>query len=111
MTTPGFPAVAEFDPNPNEHRRRLAQAVNSLRRGKMNVTIDVTLAVSAASTVVNDPRIGVSSVLLFSPLTASAAAELATLYVDSAAQLNGQATIMHTNSATADRTFRIAIVG
>lgn len=85
---------------------------NGIMRGKMNVTLDVTLAPNAASTTVNDARIGGGSYIgLNMPLTANAAAERGngTVYVSSRG--NQVAVIAHANSAQTDRKFRVAIIG
>src|SRR5713101_5381964 len=55
---------------------RIREVVNNLLRGKLNATLDVTLTVSAASTAVNDPRIGGSSSIQLMALSANAAAEI-----------------------------------
>lgn len=92
--------------------RNVRDVVNGAMTGDMNATLDVTLAANAASTVVNDPRIGGSSFIGTSmPLTAHAAAEKAAggMYVSSRG--NQTATITHANNAQADRSFRLAIIG
>jgi hypothetical protein len=90
---------------------RLVDVVNNTLSGKINVTLTITLAANAASTTVTDARISADCVLVFMPLTADAAAELAggTLYVTS--QQNKQATIAHANNSETDRSFRILIIG
>jgi hypothetical protein len=90
--------------------RRIVDVVNQSQRGKLNVTLSVTLTAGAALTIVKDARIGAFSALVFMPLSANAAAEQAagTLYVS--AQQTGQATIAHANNAQTDRLFRIVIL-
>ena len=91
--------------------RTVVTTVNNILRGKLNVTLSVTLAANATSTIVTDARVSARSALLLSPLTAHAAAELAagTLYV--ASQQNGQATIAHANNGQLDRQFTLVILG
>lgn len=89
--------------------REVATVVNRLNQGKMNVTGSVTLAENADDTTLSDPRIGPDSVIVFMPTTASAAAELGTLYVTD--QGAGTAKINHSNAATDDRTYRYAVLG
>jgi hypothetical protein len=89
--------------------RGIVTVVNSIRSGKVNAVLPVTLVPSASATAVIDARIGPFSALLFSPLTPHAAAEVPTLYV--ASQTAGSAMLGHTNSALADRAFNMAIVG
>lgn len=86
--------------------------INQLLRGKLNVTLDVTLTANSATTTVTDERISVFSFIGWEPLTAHAAAEIAAggMYVDKTTQVNGALTITHANNAQTDRTFRIAIL-
>lgn len=91
--------------------RAVAEVVNRLLSGKMNVTLSVTLTASAASTTVIDARVGVFSALPYNPVTAHAAAEIAAGGFYVSAQQNGQFTLTHANNAQADRTFTFAILG
>jgi len=118
MATPGYlppPTDASDDSNAALRRftRQIAQAVQLLMRGKMNNTVELTLTPGAAATVWEDPRLTSTSAVVFDPLTANAAAELAagTMYVLKANRNNGSWTITHANAATTDRTFRAAIIG
>ena len=88
--------------------RRIVDVVNRTLNGKLNATLSVTLTANATSTLIKDARIGATSALMFTPLTANAAAEQATLYVS--AQQSGQATVEHANNAQADRQFRVLII-
>ena len=55
--------------------REVAEVVNNLVEGKINSTGTVTLAASGATTtLLEDIRIGPDSVILFEPITLSAAA-------------------------------------
>lgn len=109
MPSPGFPAVEEVFPDSKEHRRRLARAINRQLSGKLNATLEVTLAAGATTTTVTDVRLTYYSALIFSPLTATAAAAMTKVYVS--AQENGEATLTHDNTADTDRTFRLTIIG
>lgn len=118
MAVPGFPGVPLDGQAANladaASRRwvaRLAAALNNILGGKINVALPVTLAASAATTTVIDARIGAYSALVFSPLTAHAAAEIAAggFYVSS--QQSGEATLTHANNAQTDRQFNLAILG
>jgi len=111
MTAPTFAPVPEMEPDETEHRRKLARAVNSLRQGKFNGTLDVTLTANAASTTVTDARISYYSVILPMPMTSNAAAALATTYIAQATLKTGSAVLTHTNNAQTDKTFRLLIVG
>lgn len=90
---------------------RLVDVVNRSLQGKLNATVDVTLAAGAASTTITDARISIVSYLQFTPLTADAAAEQASGNMYVSAQQSGQATITHTNNAQTDRSFRVLIIG
>jgi hypothetical protein len=63
--------------------------------------------------VVTDPTVTPDTVILFDPLTVTAAAELAagTMVVLAADRLLGSFAITHTNAGTTDRTFRWLAAG
>jgi hypothetical protein len=95
------------------YTRLLRDALFKARRGKLECVVELTLTESAASTVLTDERISNQTVILFDPLTANAAAELAagTMYVLAANRLTGQATITHANNAQTDRSYLVALIG
>lgn len=97
------------DQNESDHRRKIVFALNNMLQGKLNNWGTVTLTVSSATTVVTDPRAGVNSVPVFTPTTANAATELATMYVSSRGDQTF--TLTHANNSQADRTFLYAILG
>jgi hypothetical protein len=103
----GFPGL----PVGGGDARQIAAVVNRLGQGKLNCTGSITLAASAASTTVADPRASGTSVVLLMPRTANAAAEIGngTLYVSG--RTKGSFTIAHANNAQADRTFDYAVIG
>lgn len=86
-----------------------AEAINRHNQGKFNASLDVTLTANAASTTITDARISRESALVLSPLTANAAAALATTYPSF--QGSGSAVLAHANNAQTDKSFRIAILG
>lgn len=90
---------------------RIVEIVNGVLRGKMNVVLPVTLTADTTTTNIIDSRIGVFSSLLFSPVTANAAAEMGngTMFVSS--QRNGFAVLTHASNSQADRSFNLAILG
>lgn len=108
-----FQTVPEFLQDANEHRRKLARAVNQLLGGKMNAFIDATLTANAATTALTDARIGYYSIISWMPMTANASAEVGAgaIYVDQSTMKNGSAVITHANNAQTDRTFRFQIIG
>lgn len=111
-TNPNAQPVPEFLVDDKEHRRQIARRVNLITQGKLNITLDVTLAANAASTAVTDPRIGFySAVVPAMAMTKDAAAEVATgnLYVDTLTK--GSCVVHHSNNAQTDRTIRFLILG
>ena len=91
--------------------QQIVERVNNILQGRLNVTLPLSLTASSSTTIVTDARIGAFSSLLFCPLTANAALEIAagTLFVSE--QKSGSATITHANNAQADRTFSLVILG
>lgn len=111
QSNPGFQPVPEFIPDGSHHRRMIARGMNSILGGKINATIDVTLTASAASTTINDPRIGFySAVVPAMAMTANAAAALAAgIYIDT--MKSGSCVVHHNNTADTDKTIRFLIIG
>lgn len=113
---PSFPPVAPAQASPGTLReaaagnwvRRIADTVNTLLSGKMNVVVPVLLLPGAGATPIIDARISPFSALLFSPRTPAAAAEMTTLFV--VAQTNGRAVVAHSVSSDI-RLFHMAILG
>lgn len=92
--------------------KNIAEGVNRLLAGKMNVVLQVTLAVNASTTSVIDARIGVYSALILQPLTYNAAIALyETPFVFVSNQKNGSVTLNHAVNAAADKTFNLVILG
>lgn len=95
----------------------IARAVNLAMSGKVNAVnnheFPLTLTAGAASTVLTDPRLSATSVVLFDPQTANAAAEQAagTMYVLTANRRIGAWTVTHANNGQTDRTFAYLIIG
>ena len=99
------PGLAETD------LRKIILAVQQLAAGRSNAVGQVTLATGSATTVVNDANCAPGSSVLFTPVTANAAAEAGngTMYLSSVS--NKSFTITHANSGTTGRTFLYAILG
>jgi hypothetical protein len=91
--------------------RKVNAAINNLAQGRSNAVGTVTLTAGAATTTVTARNCGAGSVVLLSPLTAHAAAEIAagTLYVSAVA--NGAFTLTHASNAQGDRKFGYACLG
>lgn len=94
-----------------DHVSRIAAVTNEILQGKLNVTSSVTLTINVASTTITDHRISPTNAVILLPTTANAAAEMAagTVYVSS--QTSGSAVVAHANNATADRSFKVLILG
>ena len=89
--------------------RQLAGIVSTLLLGKLNCTGTVTLTASQISTTVADPRADADSAILLVPVTANAAAAVATTYIS--ARSKRSFTLTHASAATVDRTFVYSILG
>lgn len=109
----GYLDVELDNPNPGQHRRKLAERQAEISRGRTNNVLTVTLTANADSTTVTDARLTYCCATLFAPCTANAAAELAAgrLYVAEGSRVNGSVVISHANNAQTDRTFRMVVVG
>lgn len=92
----------------DEHTRLLAQRVNDLLRGRMNVVYEVTLAPDTTTTIIESVNITAQSVATWMPLTSSAAAAQSVL---SAVATKGRITFTHDSSPATDRTLRVAVLG
>lgn len=113
MTAPR-PRVPIHLTDATTHRLQLAQAMNNVQSGWIDVTITVTLAVTSGSTTIQDSRIGPTTAILLMPTTANAAAALATTYIPVPGSLSvppGTAIIFHQSLPSTDRTFVAALLG
>lgn len=93
------------------HVQQIAERVNQILQGRLNVTLNVTLDANAGTTTVIDSRIGAFTSLMFCPMTADAALEQAAGGMFVSEQKSGSATITHANNAQADRTYSLVILG
>jgi len=85
---------------------------NSMLSGKLNCTYpSFTLTANAAQTTLTDFRIGGSSVILFVPKTANAAAEIGNGTLILGEPVSGAVNVGHANNAQTDRTFDLVILG
>lgn len=104
--TVGFPGAPE-----GSDSRGLAAIVNRMNRGKLNCTGNVTLQPNQAGTVVLDSRATADSFIGLSPLTASAATEIATGMLFVASRATGSFELTHANSVQGDRSFAYVVIG
>lgn len=91
------------------HRRKLAEVINRILGGAVNVTGSVTLTHDATSTTLVDSRINAFSFVTLMPLTANAVTALASVYYSG--QTAGQVLINHASSANTDQSFRYLVIG
>lgn len=90
---------------------RIVQAIIELVKGRAYNCGTVTLSAGATSTVVAFENCSPNCTVVLSPMTADAAAAIATTYVAASNIVAGQFTITHANAASVDRTFGFACVG
>lgn len=100
-----------YDTNDQRHREIIAQWINGLLDGKLDVVGTFTLAANAGSTVVADNKFEANMVVLWVPTTANAAAEIGngTLYLSDRSFQSF--TLTHANNAQTDRTFLYVRLG
>jgi hypothetical protein len=110
MTLPAVPTTAATW---REWLTKVSTTLNEVLRGRLNVVGTFTLSASMTSSTLTDDRISLNSIIVLSPTTANAAAELGngTLFVSESGRNNGSVVITHANNAQTDRTFRFAIIG
>ena len=88
---------------------RLFEQIEGLLNGQTRNRGTVTLTANVASTAVDDARFESAQTVVLSPLTANAAAAIATTYIS--ARTAKQFTLAHANNAQTDRTFEYIFVG
>lgn len=93
--------------------RKIVGVINGLMVGRYNAVGTVTLAASVASTTLTDLRIGRETLVLLTPTTANASAEIGngTIYQTYKNADKSNAVINHANNAQTDRTFAYALWG
>jgi hypothetical protein len=105
----GFPPVPENEADEQEHRRKIARAVNRINGGKFNATGSITLRANQTTTTLTDSRIYATSFIWLMPTTANAKTALANVYFTNL--LKGSATINHSSSANTDQSFTYLVIG
>lgn len=101
--------MRELPPSGQATPRDRDFAINQLIQGRSNATSVVTLTPGSTSTVVARDTINQNAIVLMFPMTANAAAAVATTYAR--VTTAGVVTITHANAATSDRTFALLIIG
>lgn len=110
-TSQGYISVPEFEPNGDDHRRKLARAVNNLLQGKLNCTLDVTLASSTTVTTITDPRIGFYTAVEAGCALSSPAKEIIKQGIFYSNFAKGSVVANHTTNSTSNSTIRFLILG
>jgi len=88
---------------------KIVGAIQELTKGRSNAVGTVTLTASDTTTVVTAMNCGADSYPILIPLTANAAAALATTYVSLVS--NGSFTLTHANNSQTDRDFGFVCLG
>lgn len=106
-----YPIVDVQSTDEKRHRRDLAKGVNSLRDGKVNSAVDISLETSGITTTVVNSKISATSRIILTPSNDNAASEFAagTIRIDDGSIVHGQFTIQHTEFPLA-RTFRVSFL-
>lgn len=89
----------------------IVRAIRDCLNGRSNAFGQFTLTANAASTTVAAENCAPESSIALMPMTANAAAALATTFITSANITAGQFVLTHANNAQVDKTFRYAIQG
>ena len=93
-----------------EHRRKMATAINQLQKGVTNNHFAVTLEVNATTTEVTHPPVRPGSAVHLTPGSASAATSFAegAIWVEAESE---RAIIHHDSSSLSDRIFHLSFAG
>jgi hypothetical protein len=100
-----------YDTNDQRHREIIAQWINGLLDGKLDIVGTFTLTANTTTTAVADNKFESNMIVLWVPTTANAAAEIGagTLYLSSRGVQTF--TLTHANNAQTDRTFLYVRLG
>ena len=107
--------MKDLPPSGGNGLRDIIQAIRELIRGRNNAVTTITLTANATTTTFTGPNVNENAQPLLSPLTAAAAAAVATspgVYasISRVAGVN-TVTITHANDPSTTRTFALAILG
>jgi hypothetical protein len=109
--------VSKFTSPPKdlEDQKKLSRLQSSsilgLMHGRSNNVLDVTVTENVAATTVTDDRIGVHTVALAVPTNVNSEAAAIWPYRDISATVNGSMSLIHTNDANTDKTYKIILIG
>lgn len=91
-----------------EHRRKIAQKLNGVLRGGINVTLDVVVTANALTTTVTDVRISPFCWIGAMALDTTGSADVVGLFFDT---FKTGSCVMHHRSAPGVRSLRLCILG
>lgn len=107
MDRPRYEGVPQRWHDPEEHLRKLGNAVRDIQVGKQNNVYDVSLSPGTTSTTIQNPRVCCLSVVLMTAQT-QGAADASGVWAEVG---DGEITFHHDASADTDRTFGYTING
>lgn len=95
----------------NQDLTKINQAIEQIDQGRLNCSGTFTLAASATTTTVSAPTVANGTEIVFSPVTADAAAAMATTFIIPANVSAGSFIVSHASGASVDRTFNFVAIG
>jgi hypothetical protein len=103
--------VVQVPDRNNTDLTKINQAIAQLDQGRLNCSGTFTLVAGATTTTVEAPTVAVGTPIHFSPMSADAAAAMATTFVLPANVSNGSFIVSHAISGSTDRTFSWVGIG
>jgi hypothetical protein len=95
----------------NTDLTKINQAIEQIDQGRLNCSGTFTLTAGVTTTAVEAPTVASGTPIHFSPMSADAAAAMATTFVLPANVVAGSFIVSHAISGSTDRTFSWAGIG
>lgn len=111
MAVSVFPEPPRDLEDTRQFMRSASSVMSNVLKGRTNNVLDVTVGANQSSTTVTDSRIGVHTVAVAIPTTVNAQGAAIWPYRDFTSPVNGSMSLIHTNDANADKTYKIILVG
>lgn len=109
-SNPAYPGVAPWIVNESQHRRDIARTLNNALIGKLNVTLDLTVAQSVSSTTITDARIGYTTAIIPTATSSNGALLIgAGIYFNT--YKSGSVVMHHSSWALPTMNLRLVLVG
>lgn len=89
----------------NTDLTKINEALGQIDQGRLNCSGTFTLAAGATTTTVPAATVGADTSIVFSPMTADAAAVLGTTFILASNISAGAFIVSHASAASVDRTF------